>query len=227
MTIDPREQWQRVRALDTPGTLRLGPNTFDRYINDPKRIAFMLSRYKFAAKMLRDCDTILDVGCGDGFGTLTLIRDTHADVTGIDFDADLIGHAMASLETLRTIDADAASRLGFMRDDYGKWTRGDPVAGVCCLDVIEHVPSGDGFLSLIRNDLRDGGIAVIGTPNALAAQYASPHSRLGHINLYTPDRLRAELKTVFRTVFLFSMNDEIVHTGFDRLAHYLIGVAVA
>jgi hypothetical protein len=30
----------------------------------------------------------------------------------------------------------------------------------------------------------------------------------------------------FRTVFIFSMNDEVVHTGFSPMAHYLLAVAV-
>ncbi len=36
--------------------------------DDPKRLVFMLSRYKFVSKMLAGKINVLEVGCGDGFG---------------------------------------------------------------------------------------------------------------------------------------------------------------
>jgi len=35
------------------------------------------------------------------------------------------------------------------------------------------------------------------------------------------------LKNYFNNVFLFSMNDEVVHTGFNKMAHYLIAICCA
>ncbi|MFM8835604.1 MAG: methyltransferase type 12, partial [Actinomycetota bacterium] len=32
------------------------------------------------------------------------------------------------------------------------------------------------------------------------------------------------LKKYFHSVFMFSMNDEVVHTGFFPMSHYLIAV---
>ena len=34
------------------------------------------------------------------------------------------------------------------------------------------------------------------------------------------------LEKYFKNVFLFSMNDEVVHTGFSKMAHYLICLCV-
>ena len=36
--------------------------------------------------------------------------------------------------------------------------------------------------------------------------------------------LRRLLENLFHNVFIFSMNDEMVHTGFAPMAHYLIGM---
>jgi hypothetical protein len=47
-----------------------------------------------------------------------------------------------------------------------------------------------------------------------------------HVNCKSGPELRALLLRHFRTAFLFSMNDEVVHTGFSPLAHYLIGIGV-
>ena len=34
--MDAREKWREVRSTDTVGHLPLGPNTFDRWVHDPK-----------------------------------------------------------------------------------------------------------------------------------------------------------------------------------------------
>lgn len=227
------DRWSQVMATNTGTKLQWGPNSVDRYLLDPKRIGFMFARYKFAAKMLRDCTGIVDVGCGDGMGTVTFLEDTNAGVHGIDLDPALIKHAQA----LRRAASSARGGLTYERlafDQYdvlseagwdaltmqGGWD------GLCCLDVIEHIDPSQSSEFVRRLAYLTFNVAVIGTPSDYASQFASPQSQLGHINLYTPDRLREELGRHFRHTFLFSMNDEIVHTGFDKLAHYLIALCI-
>jgi hypothetical protein len=36
--------------------------------------------------------------------------------------------------------------------------------------------------------------------------------------------MHALLAQSFHNVFVFSMNDEVVHTGFHQMAHYVIGL---
>jgi hypothetical protein len=55
--------------------------------------------------------------------------------------------------------------------------------------------------------------------------YASPLSKEGHVNCKTMPDLKALMQRFFHNVFMFSMNDEVVHTGFYPMAHYLLGVA--
>ena len=45
------------------------------------------------------------------------------------------------------------------------------------------------------------------------------------MNCKSGDALKRTLERYFHTVFVFSMNDEVVHTGFYPMAHYLLGVA--
>jgi 2-polyprenyl-3-methyl-5-hydroxy-6-metoxy-1,4-benzoquinol methylase len=232
MTEDPmsvtRKTWAEVRALETGAKISLGPNTADRYLTDPKRLAFFLSRYKFAAKMLRNCESILDVGCGDGFGTLTFLADTKATVVGVDFDEALIEHARATHRELHRLHPDRAARISFESRDMLAGHRPATFRGLTSLDVIEHIePVHEGdFIEALSTSLDQDGIAVIGTPNLEAKRYASPHSEIGHINDYDAKRLNNSLAKHFRHVFLFSMNDEMVHTGFDKLAHYLIALCI-
>ena len=49
-------------------SIALGPWTTYSLLDDPKHMAFVLSRYKFVAKMLEGRQSVLEVGCGDAFG---------------------------------------------------------------------------------------------------------------------------------------------------------------
>lgn len=228
--MDAREKWREVRALDTPVSLRLGPNTVDRFLGDPKRLSFMFARYAFAAKMLQGCESILEVGCGDGLGTLTFLSDTRAsDILGVDFDEDLIRYALSDLmPAVSKARPDEAPRVTFLHADFLSWNFPTFFAGACSLDCIEHIDPAEShaFLGQLADALSPRGIAVIGTPNEYAAHLGSAHSQVGHINNFTPARLRAELGAHFQTVFLFGLNDATLHVGHEHLWHYILAVAV-
>ena len=49
------------------GLAQFGPMASFTWNTDPKRLLFVLSRYKFAAKILEGFDNVLEIGCGDGF----------------------------------------------------------------------------------------------------------------------------------------------------------------
>src|SRR5688572_9470424 len=97
MSNETRQAWEGVVALLSGQTIPLGPVTTDRYLGDPKRLCFFLSRYKFAGKMMKRCKRVIDIGCGDGIGTVSLISDTRAEVLGIDFDQPQIAYAQSTL----------------------------------------------------------------------------------------------------------------------------------
>ena len=230
MTDAARDKWREVRAMDVPVRLELGPNLADRYINDPKRVGFYMARYAATAKLLRGCHSILDIGSGDSFASITFLNDTVAsDILCIDFDEALVAHAnqnlRPALDLARPNDSQRIrfERRDFLTDDYFL-----PVEGVCCLDVIEHLqPSdSDAFFSRATDVILDGGIAVFGTPNRLASQYASAHSEVGHTNLYDATMLRDQLERHFNRVIILSMNDSVVHFGFEGMAHYLLAACL-
>jgi hypothetical protein len=79
-------------------------------------------------------------------------------------------------------------------------------------------------VAAVGKALTDDGVMILGTPNVTADRYASEHARRGHINLFDADRLRALGLRHFEQVFSFSANDEMIHTGFSPMAHYLLVV---
>lgn len=203
--------------------ITLGEYTTFNFLNDPKRFGFVLARYKFAAKMIgQKC--VMELGCADGVGTYLLSKECGY-AAGVDYHQDSIDRAV---EVFGGYDCQFCC-IDFMgnNDDIYLLENVDCQA-VVSMDVIEHIPyfDIDKYWQAVISRLPENGVAVIGTPSAISQHYASPISKAGHINIYEHERFVAEAERYFHNVFLFSMHDEIVHTGFYPLAHYLIALCV-
>jgi hypothetical protein len=98
--------------------------------------------------------------------------------------------------------------------------------GAFCLDVLEHIaPEAESrFVLNVCESLTDDGVFVVGIPSLESQVYASEISKAGHVNCKTGEDLRAFMLKFFSNVFLFSMNDEVVHTGYAPMAHYLFAI---
>ena len=72
--------------------------------------------------------------------------------------------------------------------------------------------------------LSDHGVIILGMPSIQSQAYASPPSKAGHVNCKDAQGLKELAGRFFHNVFIFSMNDEVVHTGFHAMAHYLIAL---
>lgn len=207
----------RVNLIKEKGVETLGLATSWAWYDDPKHLLFTLARYKFIAKMLSGFENILEVGCGDGFPS-RIVAQVVKKMTAIDFDPEFI--------------MDAQKRNSEKWDiNFLVWDAVEkPILGcfdgVFALDVLEHIPSKfEGqFISNIIAPLREHGVAIIGMPSIESQAHASPQSREGHVNCKTQKELKALLSHYFHNVFMFSMNDEVIHTGFPAMSHYLMAM---
>lgn len=77
--------------------------------------------------------------------------------------------------------------------------------------------------TVIKN-LLDNGIFIVGTPSLESQQYSNKDIIGAHVNIYTGENLRDTLNQYFNNVFMFTQNDEIIHTGHFRMANYLLAV---
>lgn len=91
---DTKAKWEEVSIMNIAHNFVLGPINAESLLKDPKHLLFTLSRYKFASKMLKDCKHILEIGCGEGIGTLMFLAETSAKITAIDFDEKQIKYAL-------------------------------------------------------------------------------------------------------------------------------------
>jgi 2-polyprenyl-3-methyl-5-hydroxy-6-metoxy-1,4-benzoquinol methylase len=98
--------------------------------------------------------------------------------------------------------------------------------GIYLLDVIEHIHKNkeNKFLKNITLSLKENGVIIIGTPSLESQKYASKAAKIGHINCKSFYDLKKTMQKFFSTVFMFSMNDEMIHTGFYGMSHYLFAV---
>lgn len=201
------------------GRARLGMMTSAAWHQDPRRLLFLLSRYKFVAKMLAGCERVLEVGCGDAFGT-PLVRQDVKSVCAVDFDPLFVNDVNERMDGPFSFECRV--------HDILTGPVPSPFDAAYSLDVIEHVAAEDedAFVRNIARSLTDDGVLILGTPSLQSQAYASPASKEGHINCKDAPALRQLSKKHFRNVFLFSMNDEVVHTGYYPMAHYLFSLCV-
>ncbi len=141
-------------------------------------------RRRFLLKHVRDGQTILDLGCGDGVFTQLMLE--HADVAVIAADV-----ADAALERARKrLSASAPASTVLVPFDGDLPLPDNHFDLVWASEVIEHVADTGRWLSEVRRVLKPGAQLLITTPNhtrlRLAMSGIAPFSPpLGdHLHLY-------------------------------------------
>jgi len=195
---------------------KIDPFSIDQeFSENPLMSMIKLARFKFAAKMLSTDDIVLDLGCGNGFSSY-FFSFYAKEVLGVDLYSDI----PAASERF------VADNLCFIKEDIltpSSRITSKRFTVVTAIDVIEHFYREDGE-KIIRNYselLTDNGMMVIGTPNKFSKMYRSEKSKQVHFYEYEPDELKKLCDRYFGRTILFSMNDELVHTGFNKLAWFL------
>jgi 2-polyprenyl-3-methyl-5-hydroxy-6-metoxy-1,4-benzoquinol methylase len=211
-------QYQRtVDLVSQKGLTTFGLMTNQAWQDDPRHVVFTLARYKFVAKMLSGRSNVLEIGCADAFGTRLVLQEVKR-LTATDFDPVFVQDVLQRMDDrwkfeCRQHDLLAGPFPGSFDAAYA-------------LDVIEHINASDEdlFTGNLVKSLTPEGVLILGSPSQESQAHASPPSKAGHVNCKTGKDLRALLERFFHNVFMFSMNDEVVHTGFFPMAHYLIGI---
>lgn len=185
---------------------------------DPKLLGFTLARHKFVAKKLTGYNTVLEVGCGDAFAS-RLLHPEVKELYSIDFDPYFIEEAIKHKDPDWPVTFSVHDILSspYLLPDGNKFD------AAFSLDVIEHIDSQDEkiYLENICGSLTDNGVFICGSPSLESQSYASQASKEGHVNCKTGNDLKNLLSLYFEHTFLFGMNDEVLHTGFSPMCHYL------
>lgn len=213
-------QYQMLLDLQKErGLTRLGLMTNQVWYDDPRRLLFYLSRYKFVSKMLSGKKRVLEVGCGDAVGT-RIVQQEVGSLCAVDFDPIFIKDINERMEEKWRFKCRVYDMLkGPMEGKFD---------AAYSLDVLEHIPKETEhvFMRNICESLEPNGVLIIGTPSIQSQVYATAQSKEGHVNCKDYKELKELMLNFLHNVFLFSMNDEVVHTGFYPMAHYLFALCV-
>jgi cyclopropane fatty-acyl-phospholipid synthase-like methyltransferase len=199
------------------GLACLGLMTNQVWHDDPRRLVFVLSRYKFVAKMLSGKKRVLEIGCGDAFATRIVAQEVGR-VCAVDFDPVFLNDIKSRMLEKFSFDC--------LQHDILSGPVSGPFDAAYSLDVIEHIPrhNEDIYMCHIADSLMDHGVFIVGTPSVQSQLYASLQSKEGHVNCKDHRELKELMGRYFENVFIFSMSDEVVHTGFYPMSHYLFAI---
>ena len=200
------------------GLTSLGLMSNYMWHSDPRHLVFLLSRYKFVAKMLSGREHVLEVGCADAFGTRIVLQEVRK-LTALDFDPVFVEDTNSRMDERWKFECRLHDMIEKPFDGI--------FDGAYALDVLEHIPGEqeNRFVGNIAGSLTDQGVLILGSPSRQSQVYGSEASKAGHVNCKDGPGLKALLSAFFHNVFVFSMNDEVVHTGYYPMAQYLFGLA--
>lgn len=211
-------------TVEGPG---LGPINKATLMRDPKHLLFTLSRYKFVSKMLKGKPFVCEIGCHEATGSLIVAKEV-GHLTAIDLQIDVINFCKKEYSPFQlNIAFYAADALeGLPPSPNSHDSKYD---AIYLLDVLEHIDPNqeDILLGSITNSLRDDGVLLVGLPSLESQEYASPVSKAQHINCKSLIQLHEYLSKYFKNVFMFGMNDEVLHTGYAQMCQYLFALCIS
>lgn len=160
----------------------------------------MIARHFCAYRFTKDFvygKTVLDIGCGEGYGSHYLAGFAK-EVVGIDYDKAIIDYAKNKYQInnliFYTIDI---KELNSIKNKFDI---------VCSFQVIEHFQDIEIFLENIKLLLNPDGIFICSTPNKLDASPKSdkPLNKF-HVREYLWNEFEELLKIYFRGVNMFGV----------------------
>ena len=174
-------------------------NTGERILLE-KETPLMIARHFCAYRLAKDYvlnKDILDLGCGEGYGSYFLAGFAKK-VRAIDYDKEIINYAKTKYQK---------DNLAFYAIDVRDPSLfGNKFDAICSFQVIEHIPDTKIFLGYVKSSLAENGIFICSTPNKLDA---SPHSDTPfnkfHVREYLINEFKELLGTYFSRVELFGL----------------------
>jgi SAM-dependent methyltransferase len=159
-----------------------------------------LAAYRWAAARVEG-RTVLDAGCGEGYGAAHLAA-TARHVLGVD-RAEAIAIAAAR---------HAGPRLAFRAADLERLELDERFDLVVSFQVIEHLPDPVGFLRALAACVAPGGELIVTTPNRLMSVSENPY----HLREWTAPELAALAARVLPGARVLGMHGSARILAYER-----------
>jgi SAM-dependent methyltransferase len=161
---------------------RLDLGSSSRY--DGLEAAIHMGRYALVRELCRG-KRVLDMACGEGYGSQLMRRWGAEAVLGVDASQAAVDKASALFR-----DANVEFRRARVEDLTPEFLGGQFDLAVC-IETIEHVPEPARLLRLLRASVRPGGAIVVTCPNDHWYYPGEGERNLFHLRKYTFEEFRA------------------------------------
>ena len=165
------------------------------WTNDPVIAYEHLHRYAFATQ-LAEGRRVLDVGCGEGYGS-ALLASRAASVVGIDVDPRAVEHARA---TYRAPNVSFAMKSAQELRAYGE----DAFDLVVCFEVIEHIGAQERVVAEARRVLGEAGWLLCSTPERVRYRERTGDRNPFHVRELDRREFEELLSSAFPNVVLWA-----------------------
>jgi SAM-dependent methyltransferase len=150
---------------------------------DSLEAAIHIARYALV-KGICNGRSVLDIACGEGYGTALLADWGASEVVGVDVSADTIDRARKLFPRTNT---QFVMQGG---EDLGTALSGRQFDVVVSLETIEHVPDARAFLISLRDRVSPGGSLIVSCPNDWWYFPGAEESNPFHRQKYTFEEFR-------------------------------------
>jgi SAM-dependent methyltransferase len=145
-------------------------------------------RYALARQLSQHC-TVLDVACGEGYGS-SMVAHIADKVVGVDISADAVGHARQRYR--------AQPNLEFVEASCDKLPFPDASFDLAIsFETIEHIETQQEFIAELTRVLRPDGVLLLSSPNKRL--YSDAHDY--HNEFHVRELYRNELEDLLRPAF--------------------------
>lgn len=195
-----------------------GERIIPEYYFDTKETYLLYLRhlfaYEFSKTKISKESYVLEVGCGEGYGT-NLLSQHVSKIIGLDVCKDTIEHASEKYKS---------NNLIFEKYDGTNIPYPDETFDVVIsFQVIEHIQDDLNYISETYRVLKKGGLFICTTINKSSEKLSTPF----HVREYYPCELENILKTKFSDVFLWGIrgNEEVQKIEKKRIKRGIIKIS--
>lgn len=169
-----------------------------------------LARYMFVARQIDKSTSVLEVGCGVGYGA-RLLADFAKEVVAMDQDKEM----NKFWRKLNKKNLKFLTKIPKQKFDV-----------VVCFEVIEHINEKNvpDFIDILKEHC--SGVMYLSTPRALPLEQKSRNRQLEHKKEYSPDELKDLLNKHFSHNFIFGQNDAIISSQNLNMAWNLVAICI-
>lgn len=183
-----------------------------------ENLIYHLARYKFVMRQLKPSETILEVGCGTGYGSFFLSNYVKK-VNAIDIEDDLIDYAnkIYQKENIQYQKINLLEDKEFITQNKNKYDT------IICFEVIEHLPREQGLqlMKTINSLKKTNGLAYISTPKYLPLNKRTKNRQVHHTHEYTIKELQEDLeKTFSKSIILGQLDEQISSINLNNVWNF-------